>query len=58
MRSFMLLIATVSVCGLLVAARIMAVAKSPPAAYAAAILGVAAVGALCLSLLIIWLAAA
>ena len=36
----------------------MAVAQSPPAAYAAAILGVAAVGALCLSLLIIWLTAA
>jgi hypothetical protein len=41
----------------LLAARLMALAQSPPAAYAAAALGIAAIGALCMSLLIIWLTA-
>jgi hypothetical protein len=56
MRSLALLIAILCICGFLVAARIMAVAQSPPAAYAAAILGVTSVGAFFISLLIIWLA--
>ncbi|HEY1983322.1 MAG TPA: hypothetical protein VGH13_24840 [Xanthobacteraceae bacterium] len=45
-------------CIFLLAARKMAAAQSPPAAYAAAILGVAAVAGLCLSVFIIWLSAA
>jgi hypothetical protein len=45
-------------CGFLLAARKMATAQSPPAAYAAAILGVTAVGGLCVSILIIWLSMA
>ncbi len=57
MRSLMLLTIIFWGCVFLLAARLMAMARSPPAAYAAASLGVAAVGALCLSLLIIWLAA-
>jgi hypothetical protein len=44
-------------CLFMLAARMMAVAQSPPAAYAAAILGVAAVGGLGLSLFIICLVA-
>ncbi|HUZ33106.1 MAG TPA: hypothetical protein VMV19_13535 [Xanthobacteraceae bacterium] len=58
MRTLMLLVAAFWGCVFLLAARLMAAARSPPAAYAAAILGVAAIGALCLSLLIIWLTAA
>jgi hypothetical protein len=57
MRTLILLSAIFWGCVFLLAARMMAVAQSPPAAYAAAILGATAVGALCLSLLIIWLAA-
>jgi len=45
-------------CVFLLAARLMAAAQSPPAAYAAAVLGVAAIGALCVSIVIIWLTAA
>jgi hypothetical protein len=58
MRSLMLLTTLFWACIFLLAARMMAIARSPPAAYAAAILGVGAVGALCLSLIIIWLTAA
>ena len=57
MRALMLLTAVFWSCVFLWAARMMAMAQSPPAAYAAAILGVGAVVALCLSLIIIWLAA-
>lgn len=57
MRMLMLLTTIFCGCVFLLAARMMATAQSPPAAYAAAFLGVAAVGALCLSLLIIWLIA-
>lgn len=57
MRALMLLVTVFWSCVFLSAARMMAMARSPPAAYAAAILGVGAVVALCLSLIIIWLAA-
>jgi hypothetical protein len=57
MRALMLLVAVFWSCVFLRAAPMMATAKSPPAAYVAAILGVGAVVALCLSLIIIWLAA-
>jgi len=57
MRTSMLLAGGFWSCVLVLAARMLAVAKSPPAAYAAAMVGAAAVGALCLSLLIIWLTA-
>jgi hypothetical protein len=45
-------------CIFLLAARKMTAAQSPPAAYAAAILGVTAVGGLCVSIFIIWLSMA
>lgn len=58
MRTLMMLV-TIFWGGVFVlAARLLATAQSPPAAYAAAMLGAGAVGALCLSLLIIWLTAA
>jgi phosphate/sulfate permease len=58
MRSLMLLTTLFWACVFLLAAWLMSAARSPPAAYAAAILGVGAVGGLCLSLIIIWLATA
>ena len=58
MRWLMLLTTFFWGCVLMLAARLMALAKSPPAAYGAAVLGVAALGALCLSLFIIWLTVA
>ena len=58
MRTLMLLASVVWGCVFLLAAWLLAQARSPPAAYAAAILGAAAVGALCISLFIIWLTAA
>jgi hypothetical protein len=58
MHSLALIIPIVCICVFMLAARLLAAARSPPAAYAAAILGVGAVAALCLSLIIIWLAAA
>jgi hypothetical protein len=58
MRSLLLLVTIFWGCVFLLAARMLAVARSPPAAYAAAVLGVAAIGALCMSLLIIWLVVA
>jgi hypothetical protein len=57
MQLTMSIIAGLSMVAILLAIRMLAAARSPPAAYAAAFLGVAAVGALCLSLLIIWLIA-
>jgi hypothetical protein len=45
-------------CGILLAAALLAAARSPPAAYAAAILGAATIGGLCITLFIIWLTAA
>jgi len=58
MQSLILLTTIFWGCIFLLAARMMAVAQSPPAAYAAAILGLAAVGGFCLSILIICLSAA
>jgi hypothetical protein len=57
MRLFTLALAIAGICGVLAAARMMTVAQSPPAAYAAAVLGVAAVGVLGISLVIICLTA-
>jgi hypothetical protein len=45
-------------CGILLAVALLASARSPPVAYAAAILGAAAIGGFCLTLFIIWLNAA
>jgi hypothetical protein len=42
-------------CGFLLAAALLALARSPPAAYLAAILGAAAVSGFCVTLFIIWL---
>jgi hypothetical protein len=58
MRSLLLLMPVLWACVFLLAGRLMATVQSPPAAYAAAILGVGAVGGFCLSLIIIWLSAA
>jgi hypothetical protein len=58
MRSLSLLVTLFWSGVFLLAVRMMALPQSPPAAYAAAILGAAAVGGLCLSLIIIiWPAA-
>jgi hypothetical protein len=57
MQSLILLTTMFWGCLFVLAARMMAVAQSPPAAYAAALLGVVAIGGLGLSLLIICLAA-
>jgi hypothetical protein len=57
MRLLMLLATVFCGCVFLLAARMMAVAQSPPAAYAAAALGIVAIGALCILLPIIWLTA-
>lgn len=57
MRLLALLMAVLGGSGLLLAARMMALAQSPPIAYAAAVVGVAAIAALGVSLLIICLAA-
>ena len=57
MRLLALLAALMGLGGLVLAARMMSVAQSPPAAYAAAALGAVAACALCVSLLLIWLAA-
>jgi hypothetical protein len=58
MRSLMLLMPVLWVCVFLLAARVMTLAQSPSTAYAAAVLGVGAVGGFCLSLIIIWLSGA
>jgi len=58
MRTLMVLVTIFWAGVLLLAARAMATAQSPPAAYAAALVGAGAVGALGVSLLIIWLVAA
>jgi len=57
MRLLMLLVTVFWSGVFLLAARMMAAAQSPPVAYVAAVLGVGAVSGLCLSLIIIWLAA-
>jgi hypothetical protein len=56
----MLAVAVLVICGcsILLAAALLAVARSPPAAYAAATLGVVAIGGVCITLFIIWLTAA
>lgn len=43
--------------GLVLAAASLAMARSPPAAHAAAALGAAAIGGVCTTLFIIWLSA-
>jgi hypothetical protein len=58
MRMLMVPVTAFWVCVFLLAARLLGAARSPPAAYAAATLGVGAVGGLVVSLFIIWLAAA
>jgi hypothetical protein len=55
MRSVMVVIALTGACGFVAAARMLAAAKSPPAAYAAATLGVVAAGMFCAPLFIIWI---
>ena len=55
MQTLSILFALVGAGGGLLAARMLAAAQSPAGAYLAAASGLAAVGALCLSLLIIWL---
>jgi hypothetical protein len=59
MRMLLMLVATLCWGAILAfAARMLSKAQSPPAAYAAATLGVSAFCAWCISLLIIWLAGA
>jgi len=58
MRSLSLFIAFVCVCGFLIAARLMAIVQSPPAAYLALALGAASVVLFCVALAILWLVAA
>lgn len=58
MRSLMLLMPVLWAFVFVLAGRVMATAQSPPAAYAAAMLGIGAVGGFCLSLIIIGLSAA
>ena len=58
MRWLMLFTSSFWACAFVLAVRMMVVARSPPTAYAAAVLGLGAVGGFCLSLIIIWLTAA
>jgi hypothetical protein len=57
MRWLALLTALGCICGLVISARTLTLAVSPPAANAAVVMGIMSAIGLCVSILIIWLAA-